>query len=270
MRLSPALSLGRKPLTTLFDLTGRVAVVTGSSRGIGRAIAERLAEHGAMVIISSRKEDACAEAAAAINRACGREAAKPIRANISSKEDLRRLADETNSAFGRIDILVCNAASNPYYGPMAGISDEQFRKILDNNILANHWLIQMAAPGMLARNDGSIIIVSSIGGLKGSPVIGAYDVSKAADLQLARNLAVEWGRHNVRVNCIAPGLIRTDFARALWENPQTLKAVTSRTPLGRIGESDEIAGAAVYLASKAGSFMTGQTIVIDGGATIAG
>jgi NAD(P)-dependent dehydrogenase (short-subunit alcohol dehydrogenase family) len=263
-------SLGEDILTSLFDLTGRVAIVTGSSRGIGRAIAERLAEHGATVIISSRKADACDETAAAINRACGREAAKPIAANISSKQDLQRLVDETNKAFGRIDILVCNAASNPYYGPMAGISDEQFRKILENNVLANHWLIQMAAPGMLERNDGSIVIISSIGGLKGSPVIGAYNVSKAADIQLARNLAVEWGQHNVRVNCIAPGLIRTDFARALWENPQTLKAVNARTPLGRIGEVDEIAGAAVYLASKAGSFMTGQTIVIDGGATIAG
>jgi NAD(P)-dependent dehydrogenase (short-subunit alcohol dehydrogenase family) len=263
-------SLREDILTSLFDLTGRVAIVTGSSRGIGRAIAERLAEHGATVIISSRKADACAETAAAINRACGREAAKPIAANISSKEALQRLVDETNKAFGRIDILVCNAASNPYYGPMAGISDEQFRKILDNNVLANHWLIQMAAPGMLERNDGSIVIISSIGGLKGSPVIGAYNVSKAADIQLARNLAVEWGQHNVRVNCIAPGLIRTDFARALWENPQTFKAVSTRTPLGRIGEVDEIAGAAVYLASKAGSFMTGQTIVVDGGATIAG
>ena len=257
-------------MTSLFDLTDRVAIVTGSSRGIGRAIAERLAEHGATVIISSRKADACAETAAAINRARGREAAKPIPANISSKEDLRRLVDETNNAFGRIDILVCNAASNPYYGPMAGVSDEQFRKILENNVLANHWLIQMAAPGMLERNDGSIVIISSIGGLKGSPVIGAYNVSKAADLQLARNLAVEWGKRNVRVNCIAPGLIRTDFARALWENPETLKAATARTPLRRIGEADEIAGAAVYLASKAGSFMTGQAIVIDGGATIAG
>ena len=257
-------------MTSLFDLTGRVAIVTGSSRGIGRAIAERLAEHGATVIISSRKAEACARTAADINLTRGREAAKPIVANISSKADLRRLTDETISAFGRIDILVCNAASNPYYGPMGGISDDQFRKILDNNVLANHWLIQMAAPGMIERNDGSIIIVSSIGGLKGSPAIGAYNISKAADLQLARNLAVEWGKHNVRVNCIVPGLIRTDFARALWENPQTLKAATARTPLGRIGEADEIAGAAVYLASRAGSFMTGQMIVVDGGATIAG
>ena len=256
-------------MTSLFDLAGRVAIVTGSSRGIGRAIAERLAEHGATVVVSSRKAEACAETAAAINAARGREAAKPIAANISVKDDLRRLVDETVSAFGRIDILVCNAASNPHFGPMASLSDEQFRKILDNNVLANHWLIQLAAPGMIERNDGAIVIVSSIGALKGSPAIGAYNISKAADLQLARNLAVEWGKHNVRVNCIAPGLVRTDFARALWENPETLKAATARTPLGRIGEADEIAGAAVFLASKAGSFITGQTIVIDGGATIA-
>ena len=249
--------------------TGRVAIVTGSSRGIGRAIAERLAEHGATVVISSRKADACAETAAAINRAAVARRRSQSRQHFVQGGASAPGGRATN-AFGRIDILVCNAASNPYYGPMAGISDEQFRKILENNVLANHWLIQMAAPGMMERKDGSIVIVSSIGGLKGSPVIGAYNVSKAADFQLARNLAVEWGKHNVRVNCIAPGLIRTDFARALWENPQTLKAVTARTPLGRIGETDEIAGAAVYLVSKAGSFMTGQTIVIDGGATIAG
>jgi NAD(P)-dependent dehydrogenase (short-subunit alcohol dehydrogenase family) len=257
-------------VASLFDLTGRVAIVTGSSRGIGRAIAERLAEHGTDVVISSRKADACAETAEAINQARGRQAAVPIAANISSKEALQRLVDETVRTFGRIDVLICNAASNPYYGPMAGISDEQFRKILENNVIANNWLIQMAAPGMIERKDGSIVIVSSIGGLKGSPVIGAYNISKAADFQLARNLAVELGRHNIRVNCIAPGLVRTDFARALWENPRTLEAVTATTPLGRIGEPDEIAGAAVFLASRAGSFMTGQTIVVDGGATIAG
>jgi len=254
----------------LFDLSGRVAIVTGSSRGIGRAIAVRLAEHGASVVISSRKVEVCAETAKAINAVRGREAAIAIAASISSKQDLRRLVDETNRICGPIDILVCNAASNPYYGPMAGVSDEQFRKILDNNVLAANWLIQMAAPRMIERGEGSIVIVSSIGGLKGSPVIGAYNISKAADFQLARNLAVEWGQHNVRVNCIAPGLVRTDFARALWENLETLKKVTATTPLRRIGEADEIAGAAVYLASKASSFMTGQTLVVDGGATISG
>lgn len=251
----------------LFDLTGKVAVITGSSRGIGRAIAEALADQGAKVVISSRKAEACAEAADAIN-AKHPGAAIIVPANISSKEELQNLVDETRRQLGRIDVLVCNAASNPYYGPMGGISDEQFRKILDNNVIANHWLIQMAAPEMIERKDGSIIIVSSIGGLKGSPVIGAYNISKAADFQLARNLAQEFGPHQVRVNCIAPGLIRTDFARALWENPQTLKMVTAMTPMQRIGEPEEIAGAAVFLASKASTFMTGQAIVVDGGSTI--
>jgi NAD(P)-dependent dehydrogenase (short-subunit alcohol dehydrogenase family) len=254
---------------TLFDLSGRAAIVTGSSRGIGRAIAERLAEHGARVVISSRKAAACQEVADAINARHGEGRAVVIPANISSKEDLQRLADETVAAFGKIDILVCNAATNPYFGPMGGISDEQFLKILTNNVLANNWLIGMVAPGMVERRDGSIIIVSSIGGLRGSPVIGAYNVSKAADFQLARNLAVEFGPSNVRVNCIAPGLIQTDFARALWENPEILKQAVAPTPMRRIGQPDEIAGAAVFLASQAGSYVTGQTVVADGGATIA-
>ena len=253
---------------SLFDLTGKVAVVTGSSRGIGRAIVERLAEHGANVVVSSRKMPACEEVAASLNARHGEGTARAIPANISSKEELQRLADETVAAFGRIDVLVCNAASNPYYGPLSGIADDQFRKILDNNIISNHWLINMVAPAMRARKDGAIVIVSSIGGLKGNSIIGAYNISKAADFSLCRNLAVEFGADNVRVNCIAPGLIKTDFARALWENPATLKASNARTPLGRIGEPDEIAGAAVFLASRAGAYMTGQTIVIDGGQTI--
>lgn len=252
----------------LFDLTGQVAVVTGSSRGIGRAIAERLAEHGSRVVISSRKLDACDAVAAAINARHGAGSALAVAANISSKQALQALVDRALAEYGRIDTLVCNAASNPYYGPMAGIADEQLRKILDNNIVANHWLVTMVAPQMVARRDGSIIIVSSIGGLRGSPVIGAYCISKAADMQLARNLAVELGPHNVRVNCIAPGLIKTDFAKALWDDPVALAARNASTPLRRIGEPDEIAGAAVYLAAPASRFMTGQSLVIDGGVTI--
>ncbi len=254
-------------MSDLFDLAGKVAIVTGSSRGIGRAIAEGLAQHGATVVISSRKQDACEEVAKAINDAHGQQRAIAIAASISDKDALQSLVDETKQRLGKIDILVCNAASNPYYGPMAGITDDQFRKILDNNVIANHWLVQMAAPDMLERGNGSIIIVSSVGGLTSSTVIGAYNISKAADFQLARNLAAEFGPHQVRVNCIAPGLIRTDFARALWENPQTLKAVTMHTPLQRIGEPHEIAGAAVFLASDASTFVTGQAIVVDGGST---
>lgn len=253
---------------SLFDLTGKVAVITGSTKGIGKAIAERMAEQGARVVISSRKADRCAEVAAAINAKFGAGRAIAIPANISSKEDLSRLVDATIAQFGKVDILVCNAASNPYYGPLAGITDDQFRKILENNVIANHWLISFVAPQMIERKDGAIIIVSSIGGLRGSPVIGAYNISKAADFQLARNLAVEYGPHNVRVNCIAPGLIKTDFAKALWEDAEMLTLRTATTPLRRIGEPDEIAGAAIFLASQAGTFVTGQSIVVDGGVTI--
>ena len=255
---------------SLFDLTGKVAVITGSSRGIGKAIALRFVEQGARVVISSRKIAGCEAVVAEIEAAYGPGKAVAIAASISVKAELENLVKQTEERLGPVDVLVCNAASNPYYGPQAGISDEQFRKILDNNIVSNHWLVQLTAPGMIARGHGSIIIVSSIGGLKGSPVIGAYNVSKAADMQLARNLAVEFGAHDVTVNCIAPGLIKTDFARALWENPEMMKAVRSTTPLRRIGDPDEIAGAAVFLASAAGRFMTGQTMVIDGGVTISG
>ena len=251
-----------------FDLTGKVAIVTGSSRGIGRASAFELAEHGAKVVISSRKQDACDEVAAELNGKHGEGIAIAVAASISDKEALQRLVDETRARLGRIDVLVCNAASSPYYGPLAGITDEQFRKVLDNNILSNHWLIGMVASEMLERGEGSIVIVSSIGGLRGSPVIGAYNVSKAADFQLARNYAVEYGPRGVRVNCIAPGLVRTDFARALWEDPERIRAANEQVPLRRIGEPHEIAGAVVFLASSASSFMTGQAIVVDGGVTI--
>jgi NAD(P)-dependent dehydrogenase (short-subunit alcohol dehydrogenase family) len=252
----------------LFDLKGKSAIITGSSRGIGRAIAEAMADQGARVVISSRKPGPCEEVADDINKKHGDGTAIAIPANISSKEDLQALVDETTKSFGKIDIVVCNAASNPYYGPMAGISDDAFTKILQNNIISNHWLIQMCAPQMRERKDGAVIIVSSIGGLRASPVIGAYNISKAADFQLARNLAAEFGADNIRVNCIAPGLIKTDFAKALWDNPDTLKRALTGTPLKRIGEPEEIAGAAIYLASKAGAYMTGQMLVVDGGATV--
>jgi len=253
---------------SLFDLTGKVAIVTGSSRGIGKASVFELAEHGAKVVVSSRKHDACDEVAAEINAKYGDGTAIAVAANISDKAGLQHLVDESRRAFGKIDVLVCNAASNPYYGPQQGISDDQFRKILDNNIVSNHWLISMVVPEMRARKDGAIIIISSIGGLRGSTVLGAYCISKAADMQLARNLAHEYGPDNVRVNCIAPGLVRTDFARALWEDPERQKAANESVPLRRIGEPEDIAGGVVFLASKAAAFTTGQTIVMDGGVTI--
>jgi NAD(P)-dependent dehydrogenase (short-subunit alcohol dehydrogenase family) len=252
----------------LFDLSGKVALVTGSTKGIGEAIVHRLAEHGAKVVVSSRKADACDKVAADINKAQGKEVAVPIPCNINYKEQLQQLVAGTRQKWGKIDILVCNAALNPYFGPQMEIPDEAFDKIMGANVRSNHWLCQLVLPEMVERKDGSIIIVSSIGGLRGSPVIGAYCISKAADFQLARNIAVEYGLKNIRANCIAPGLIKTDFAKALWDNPDILERSTSGAPLRRIGDPDEIAGAAVFLASKAGAFMTGQAIVIDGGATI--
>jgi NAD(P)-dependent dehydrogenase (short-subunit alcohol dehydrogenase family) len=250
----------------LFDLSGKVALITGSTKGIGEAIARRMAEHGARVVISSRKADACEQVAAAINKERGAKVAVPIPCNINHKEQLQMLVDETHKQLGKIDILVCNAALNPAYGPMSKIEDSAFDKILGANIKSNHWLAQMVLPDMIAKKDGAIIIVSSVGGYRGSLVIGTYCISKAADLQLARNLALENGPHNIRVNCIAPGLVKTDFARALWDTPEAERRSSAGNPLRRLGEPDDIAGAAVFLASKAGAWMTGQSIVVDGGA----
>jgi len=251
----------------LFDLSGKVAVITGSSRGIGKAIAEAMADHGAKVVISSRNQDACDAVAAEIN-AKHPGAALAVAASLSRKEELEGLIAKARETFGKVDIMVCNAASNPHYGSLKTISDDAFRKIMDNNVLANHWLSQLVADEMIERKDGAIIIISSIGGLRGSTTIGAYNVSKAADMQLARNLAVELGQHNVRINCIAPGLIRTDFAKALWDNPEAERRFNASHPMRRIGEAEEIAGTAVFLASPAASYVNGQTIVVDGGSTI--
>lgn len=254
-------------MPTLFDLSGQNAIVTGSTRGIGKAIAHRLAEHGAKVVISSRKADACEETARELNAMLKREATIPIAAHVGIKSDLQSLVQKSEAALGDIHILVCNAASNPYFGPMAGISDEQFNKVLTNNVIGNHWLSQLVAPKMRARKGGSIIYISSIGGLRGSADLGAYAITKAADMQLARNLAQEFGADNVRVNTIAPGLIKTDFARALWEDPDRAARAARSIPLKRLGEPDDIAGLAVLLASDAGRYVTGQTWVADGGWT---
>jgi len=253
-------------MSELFDLTGKVALITGSSRGIGRAIAERMAQAGARVVVSSRKQDACDAVVDEIRRAGGEAVAIPC--NITYKEELEKLVARTREAFGKIDVLVCNAAVNPHYGTTQDIPDSAFEKILDCNIRSNHWLCQLVVPEMAERGDGAVIIVSSIGGLKGSSSLGTYGLTKAADMALARNLAVEWGPRNVRVNCIAPGIVRTDFAKALWDDPAVYERAIERYPLRRIGEPDEIAGTAIFLASRAGSFLTGQTIVVDGGATI--
>lgn len=252
---------------TMFDLTGKVAVITGSSRGIGRAIAERMAGHGARVVISSRKREACEPVAQGIRERGGEAIVQPC--HVGKKEELQALVDATLAAWGSIDILVCNAAVNPFYGPMAELTDEAYDRVMHTNVKSVFWLANMALPHMAASGGGSVIIISSVGGFQGQDRLGAYALSKAAEMQLARNLAVEWGPRNIRVNCLAPSVIRTDFARALWENPDTPAYQASiQGPLGRIGEPDEVAGPAVFLASQAASFITGQSLVIDGGRLI--
>ena len=254
----------------MFDLTGKTAIITGSSKGIGRSIAFAMAEQGANVVVSSRKVDACQVVADEINQKyegkSGR--AMVIPCNISDTTALQMLVDETRAKLDKIDILVCNAATNPYFGSIQNIPEKAIDKLMDNNIKSNILLCQMVIPEMVERKEGSIIMISSVGGLKASTVIGGYNVTKAADIMIVKNLAAEFGKHNVRTNAIAPGLFRTDFAKALWENPDILKASTAGCPMRRIGEPDEIGGAAVFLASKAGSFVNGHTLVVDGGVMV--
>jgi NAD(P)-dependent dehydrogenase (short-subunit alcohol dehydrogenase family) len=249
---------------SLFDLTGKVALVTGSTRGIGKSIAEELARAGAKVAVSSRKADACEETRKDFEKEGFEVLARPC--NVSRKEELQALVDATRGKWGRIDIVVANAASNPYYGPLTGIQDEAFDKIFANNVKSVLWLASMTLPGM--AGGGSFIVVGSIGGLLANTVIGAYGISKAADHHLVRNLAAEWGPKNVRVNAIAPGLVKTEFARALWEDEKRAAERIQATPLRRLGEPRDIGGIAVFLASDAAAFITGQCIVADGGVTI--
>ncbi len=254
---------------TLFNLTGKVAIVTGATKGIGEAISHRLAEHGARVAIASRKAEACEKVAAEINEKWGKgiELAIPVPCNIGYKEQLQNLVDVTMAKWGQVTTLVCNAAVNPHFGSSIDIPDDAFERIMKSNIMSNHWLCNMVLPQMIARKEGVITIISSVGGHHGSPVIGAYCISKAADMQLARNIAVEFGPKNIRANAVAPGLIKTDFAKALWSDPAILKQAVSGSALKRIGDPDEIAGAVVFLSSAAGAFVTGQTINVDGGVT---
>ena len=245
----------------LFDLTDKVAIVTGASRGIGRSIAFQLARAGAKVVVSSRKLDACEAVVKEIQAEGG--TAMAISASIAIKEQLQNLVQKTRDAWGPIDILVCNAASNPYYGPTTGMSDEIFNKVMHNNVLSSSWLCTMVYPDMKAQKDGAIVLVSSVGGLHGSAVIGAYNISKAADMQLARNLAVEWGPDNIRVNCIAPGFIETDMTASLPEEQQ--KALLSQIPLGHLGKPSDIAHAVAYLAGVNASYVTGQELHVNGG-----
>lgn len=252
----------------LFDLNDRVAVLTGASKGMGLAMANALADHGARVVISSRKIEQCEEACAEINARVGRGRATAIACNIGYKEQLQTLVDETHDRLGSIDILICNAGVNPFYGPSSDIPDSAFDKIMASNVKSNHWLAHMVLPDMVEKKKGSIMVTSSTAAFGPSEVLGTYNISKTADLALVRNLALEYGPHNIRVNAICPGLIRTDFAKALWDNPETERRVTERMPLRRIGEAHEVAGVAVFLASDASSYITGQAITVCGGSVM--
>jgi dehydrogenase/reductase SDR family member 4 len=250
----------------LFDLSGRVAVITGSSKGIGRAIALECAKMGANVVVSSRKIAACEAVVAEIEAAGGKAAA--FACNVGIKSELEALVAHAMRAYGRIDILIPNAAINPAYGPSSEVSDEIWNKVLTSNLTSTHWLCQMVLPGMAERRGGSVILLSSIVSTVGAAKIGIYAISKAAEAQLARNLAVEWGARGIRVNSIAPGVVKTDFAKALYENPKASAVIANLTCLKRLGEPEDIAGVAVFLASDAARYITGQLILVDGGTSI--
>ena len=254
--------------TQLFDLSGKVALLTGASKGMGRAMAAGLAEHGARVLLSSRKLDQCQAAAEEINARCGAQRAFAVACNAGYKEQLQALVEATHAKLGRIDILVGNAGVNPFYGPMSKISDEAYDKIMSTNVKANHWLVQMVAPDMVAKGSGSIMLTSSTGAFAPSLVLGTYNISKLAVIALVRNLAAELGPNGVRVNAICPGIIKTDFAQALWDNPEAEQRANQQIPLRRFGEADDLKGLAVFLAADSSSYITGQALTVCGGANM--
>jgi NAD(P)-dependent dehydrogenase (short-subunit alcohol dehydrogenase family) len=255
---------------SLFDMSDAVAIVTGSTKGIGKAIAERLCEAGAKVVVSSRKADVCDAVTADINKNFARNGGEAIAipCHVGDAERSQYLVDATLDKWGKITTLVANAAVNPYHGPSSKLPDAAFDKILDINVRSTHRLCHMVLPHMVERKDGAIVIIASIAGLKGSTDLGAYAISKVAEHQIARNLAVEYGQYNIRVNAIAPGLIKTDFAKALWTDPVRLERVSAQLPLRRIGDPHEIAGTAVWLTSRGGAYVTGQVINVDGGSAV--
>lgn len=254
--------------TELFDLSGKVALLTGASKGMGRAMAESLAEHGARVMISSRKQQMCEQAAREIDERCGAERAFAHACNAGYKEQLARLVKTTQERLGPIDILICNAGVNPFYGAMSEIPDEAFEKVMRTNLQAVHWLVHMVAPSMVSRGSGSIMVTSSTGAFEASLTLGTYNISKLALIALMRNLAAELGPSGVRVNAICPGLVKTDFAKALWDSPEAEDQANRLIPLRRLGEANDFKGLAVFLASDASSYMTGQALTVCGGSNM--
>ena len=255
-------------MSKLFDLQNKSVLLTGASKGMGLAMAQGLVNHGANVVISSRKLDQCQIAVESINESIDQEKAYAFSCNASSKDELNALVDFTMSKLGSITTLVCNAGVNSFFGSMSEIDDESYDKTMNTNVKSNHWLINMVSPFMKESGGGSIMITSSIAAFDASETLGTYSISKLAVLGLVRNYASELGPSNIRVNAICPGLVKTDFSKLLWENPDAEKATSQRMPLRRLGEADDFQGVAVFLASDESSFMTGQALTICGGASM--
>jgi NAD(P)-dependent dehydrogenase (short-subunit alcohol dehydrogenase family) len=253
-------------MTGLFSLEGKVALLTGATRGIGLSIASEMARAGAQVVLSSNEARAC-DAAAALLREQGFDALG-LPCDVMQREQIEVLVRQTLALRGRIDVLVCNAGVAPQFGPIAQASDADWDRTMTVNLRSVLWITGLVIPGMAERRDGSVIMTASLSSVRGNKSIGLYGLSKAGLAQLARNLAVEWGPANVRVNSISPGLIATEFARPLLDNPELLSRRLALTPLRRAGEPREIAGVAVMLASAAGAFITGQNLIVDGGTII--
>jgi len=251
------------PATSLFDLSGRVALVTGASRGIGSAIAETLAEHGANVVLSSRKQADLDAEAERINARYA-EKATPIAAHAGRQEDMERLVQDVMSRFSRIDILVNNAGTNPYFGPVLGAELSAWDKTFEVNLRGYFILTKLVYEASMEAHGGAIVNISSIGGLRPGIGLGVYNITKAGVIMLTRQLAREIGG-KVRVNAVAPGLVKTRFAEALWGNQEILDRVLAQNPMGRIGVPDEIAAAVLFLASDAASYVNGEVLVVDGG-----
>ena len=255
----------QKRIQPLFQLDGKVAIVTGASKGIGEAIARGLAEFGAKVVVSSRKQEAV-DAVAETFKNDGLEAIA-IAANMGNVEEAHALVDQSVDAYGGIDIIVNNAAANPVFGPIQKTEERAFDKIIDVNLKGPFELCKKAYPILKQRGGGSIINISSIGGLTPERGIGIYSVSKAGLINLTKVMAQDWGADNIRVNAICPGLIKTKFSEALWGNEPILDRFLQQIPLNRVGTSDDVAGLAVYLASDAAAYCTGGVYLIDGGYT---
>lgn len=252
-----------RPIKSLFNLDGKVALVTGASKGIGESMARGLGEFGAKVVVSSRKQEAVDEVASQFVED-GIDATG-IAANMGNMKDISALVDKTVDAFGGVDIIINNAAANPVFGPIQETDERAFDKIIDVNLKGPFELCKTAYPVLKERGGGSIINISSIGGLSPEPGIGMYSVSKAAIISLTKAMAKDWGPDGIRVNAICPGLIKTKFSEALWNNDEISNRFIEKTPLRKIGDPEETAGLAVFLASDAASFCTGGTYMVDGG-----